>query len=323
MPVATPVLLTSGSSTTNSSSYTTASISPSAGKLILVAVSFNVFSGVTPTSISVSGCGLTWDQAATIEFSGTSTRLSVFRAVGTPSAGTLTISQSGGGSIAGCIWQVVEIGQVQTGSNGASALLQTVSNSTTGNSPNTFNLTLGALSDPTNNGVIAFWTNDVPGTYSPSSGYTELADLTAASSEGAASTYAVPGTTTPGVTQSVDFSDIAGIAFELAYAPNQPTITSQPVTTFAAAGATVTLSVTATASAGSLTYQWQKWNGSTWVDESGQTSSSTNRTAPGSAGLVDAYRVIVTDSNGNTTSNVASIIVPNTKQGAAWGAIDG
>src|SRR3990167_3958105 len=86
--------LAEGFNTDASSYVSTASITPGANSLMLVAVLNS--KAALPDQASVSGCGLTWVQIDSILFStialGTR-RLSLFRAMGTsPSTGPLTVT---------------------------------------------------------------------------------------------------------------------------------------------------------------------------------------------------------------------------------------
>lgn len=117
--------LTTGSDTTNTTAYTTASISPTAGALILVAVGATVGSGTTP-AISVTGLGLTWVQVDQTVAGFRSVHL--FRAMGTPTAGAITIT--GASQLSSCLWQVTEFTGVDTsGTNGSGAIVQSVQSS--------------------------------------------------------------------------------------------------------------------------------------------------------------------------------------------------
>lgn len=117
----TPTHLTTGSSTTNTTSYTTASITPTANQLVLIAVMPTVTSGTTPT-MTVSGTGLTWVQENT-STPGFRTMV-VFRAMGaSPTAGALTITAAA--SVTSCLWSVVQFDGIDTtGTNGSGAIAQ-------------------------------------------------------------------------------------------------------------------------------------------------------------------------------------------------------
>ena len=117
--------LTSGGSGTDATSYTTASVTPTANRLILGWVLQNV-SGAVPTP-SLSGNGLTWVEVRTVGFDTTGTRysLSLFRAMGSsPTTGAITISY-GATTVGGCTYSFLEFDGVDTtGLNGAGAVVQ-------------------------------------------------------------------------------------------------------------------------------------------------------------------------------------------------------
>ncbi|MDQ2995457.1 MAG: hypothetical protein M3R61_00155 [Chloroflexota bacterium] len=109
----------------NLASYATASITPTANALVLIAVE-NQLSG-TPTIPTVTGCGLTWVQISTCLFDNTFTqaRITVFRTLGaSPTTGTLTIDFGGvAQSCAG--WTVDQFTGVDTtGTDGSGAIVQ-------------------------------------------------------------------------------------------------------------------------------------------------------------------------------------------------------
>jgi hypothetical protein len=86
-------------------------------------------------------------------------------------------------------------------------------------------------------------------------------------------------------------------------APTGPTITTQPLSQTVTAGQTATFTVAATGS-GTLTYQWKK-NGTNVGSSS--SSYTTPATVVGDNGSL--YTVVVTDSNGSTTSSAATLTV--------------
>lgn len=89
-----------------------------------------------------------------------------------------------------------------------------------------------------------------------------------------------------------------------------PTIDTQPANATAWEGQTASFSVSATASAGSLSYQWQRDDGGGFSDIGGATSNSyTTPSLTYSADNADRYRVNVTDSNGTIASNNATLTV--------------
>jgi len=91
--------------------------------------------------------------------------------------------------------------------------------------------------------------------------------------------------------------------------PGGPTITQQPVSQNAYAGATVYFTVAASGS-GTLSYQWQK--NSSNLSDGGHYSGCTTATLTISnvdSGDAANYRCIVTDSNGSTSSSQAQLTV--------------
>lgn len=109
----TPVELTKGGSDTDAANYSTASITPNAGRTVLAAFlvyDAGALANVTPTA---SGCGLTWTRIASVGGGGNITRLHVFRAStgsSTPSSEAVTITGVvSSGNADGAAWYVIEI----------------------------------------------------------------------------------------------------------------------------------------------------------------------------------------------------------------------
>ena len=169
MAIAASLLIASGLATA-ATSFTTASISPTANKLILLAVgSANVASNNAPT---VTGAGMTWTQVATSIDSATRRRVTLFRALSaSPGSGALTIDFAGT-THNNCQWSVIEFSGIDTGgTNGANAIVQSVTNTSTGGTSATVtlaafgaagNATFGALRQANGTGI------------SPGSGFAEL-----------------------------------------------------------------------------------------------------------------------------------------------------
>ncbi len=126
--------LTADFGSTALTSYTTASVSPAANRLILVWVGHQVASGGM-NATALSGLGLTWDLVDSFVDSTTGNRrVSLFRALSatTPTPGTLTISFASGQTALRCGWSVTEFGGVDTtGTNGANAIVQSARGETT------------------------------------------------------------------------------------------------------------------------------------------------------------------------------------------------
>lgn len=176
---ATCTLLTSGSSSANATSRTTASISPGSNRLLLLATSNirNAANACTDADVSaVTGNGLTWvlvQEQCYGEASTPTNNLALFRAMGaSPSSGAITI-EHGGTTQLNASWSVVECTDVDTsGTNGSGAIVQ--SNKTTGNGT-TLSVSLSAFSQSTNPSFAAFSVDDNVAV-TEKSGWTELSE---------------------------------------------------------------------------------------------------------------------------------------------------
>ena len=140
--------LTTNSSTTDGNSFTTASVSPGAGRLMLVWIVQTATTANGPSSFTGTFAG-TLTQVAT--FGVAATRISLYRYLKTssPDSGTITINFSAGDATTGCAWSIVEYGNVNTsGSNGAGAIVQNVA--AAGGSGTTTTITLAAFEHANN-----------------------------------------------------------------------------------------------------------------------------------------------------------------------------
>lgn len=119
--------LATASSTTDGTSFATASISPAAGRLVLLWVACTHATTAEAPS-SVTGNGLTWVQVNSVSFPTATRRLSCFRALGAaPSAGAVTINFAT--SHQSVVWSIVEYPEVdQGGTNGSGAVVQSTTN---------------------------------------------------------------------------------------------------------------------------------------------------------------------------------------------------
>ncbi|MBK9464145.1 MAG: HYR domain-containing protein [Chitinophagaceae bacterium] len=85
-----------------------------------------------------------------------------------------------------------------------------------------------------------------------------------------------------------------------------PVITTQPANRTVCAGTNATFNVVAT---NAVSYQWQQWNGSAWVNIAGATASSFTVSNTTVAMNTNAFRVIVNGLCTVLTSNVATLFV--------------
>lgn len=166
---------TAGGSDTDATSYTTASITPVADRLYLLAV-LNSRSGAAATVPTVTGAGLTWVQVDTQAFASGSPNqrcITVFRAMGSGSAGALTID-FGGVTQTGGIWQLSEFTGVATsGTDGSGAVVQVVK--TSASAATSISQAMAAFSSSDNRGFAAVG-HDKNEAKSPRASWTELRD---------------------------------------------------------------------------------------------------------------------------------------------------
>lgn len=166
--------MTGAASATDASSYTTASVSPSKNKLVIVGV-LNT-KGTTADTPTLSGNGLTWDQVQTNLFDSDLKRVTMFRALSTstPTPGTITID-FGGATQTGCAWSVYEFSGIdRTGTNGANAIVQNDTQDVTNGGSIT--ATMAAFSS-TANGATSICGNDQNGTMTEEAGWSEIHDV--------------------------------------------------------------------------------------------------------------------------------------------------
>lgn len=169
-PIAASNLTTNGDNT-DATSYTTASIAPTANRLILAWVW--AIGADAPPEPTLTGNGLTWVSVATTVVG--ARRLTLFRAMGaSPSSGAVTIDFAGD-TQTGCIWSIAEFSGVNTsGSNGANAIVQAVADNTASN-VTSFTVTLATFESPNNATAGGFGIPlNTAGLPDPGSGFSEI-----------------------------------------------------------------------------------------------------------------------------------------------------
>jgi hypothetical protein len=166
--------LTHDSSTTDGTTFNTASITPGANRLILALDQQRQQTG-TGAQSTVTGCGLTWVQVGTV-ISGTTRRINISRALGaSPSTGALTFTYAN--SQEWSMWQVIEVDGVDTsGTNGSGAIVGSAVTDAQ-NSITSLTLTLPAFASA-NNAALGFFVHTTSQVKTPGSGFTELVDFT-------------------------------------------------------------------------------------------------------------------------------------------------
>ena len=102
--------------TVTTGNITLSSWTPGNNELLLLMVGQNA-TGITP---SISGNGMTWDQVATVTDAQSTTKTTLYRAMGTPSSGAITVTLTGNTATAAA--RAFRFSGVATGSNGATAV---------------------------------------------------------------------------------------------------------------------------------------------------------------------------------------------------------
>lgn len=256
----TPSLLTEGSAAA-ATSHATASVTPAANKLILLAVT----SGATPATTvpTATGCSLTWVQVATQQQGASNQRVTVLRALGAaPTTGAITIDFAGVAN--NCAWKVIEFdGANISGTNGSGAIVQ--SNSANGgSSPLTVTLGAGVTAGNITFGIGAANSSSV--TLTAGTDFTFIGNR--------------PALTTPSSTTGVEWSSIGAnpVAITTSGSPNWAIIgielkaaTTQTGSadltgtgTLAATALRTALAAAALSGSGSLSatligFGWQRW----------------------------------------------------------------
>lgn len=212
--------LTSGTSATDGTSFVTASVTPTADRLVLLAVLSGRNDSVNAeVPSSVTGNGLTWVQVATVAFdTGAATRhtITILRAMGAaPSAGAITINFSA--THQSCTWSVAEFAGVDTGgTNGSAAVVQAVTAASAADADGLLSITLAAFGSAENGTYGAFGVNN-DRTWTPGSGFTELHDLpqTVSPLHTLMTEWRTDNDTSVNAQQSLTGDDIGGIALEI------------------------------------------------------------------------------------------------------------
>lgn len=162
---------TASGSGTNLSSYSTASISPATGGLLLIAVVTQMGVG-TPTKPTISGLSGTWTEIIDCNFdqAGTTYRLTAFRCTNYTGTGALTIDY-GGTLQAGASWTV----DLVTGATLTNPIVQSAKTAEPGSAGTSVSPTL-ATAIKSGNGAwaVAAWEANEAG--SSEAGWTTLGD---------------------------------------------------------------------------------------------------------------------------------------------------
>lgn len=216
-------LLDSIADDTNATSYATSGATTGgASRLILCFVS-SQRSGATPSKPSVTGQGLTFAECDTTN--GTATfntvatsrsRITVYRAMGSPTAGEFTVD-FGTETQIGCLAHFIEFDGVDTsGSNGSGAIVQAAANAANGVlSSATLTVTLAAFGS-SNNRPCAGFSLDINNTVTHESGWTEIHDAAiGAPNQGLETQWHASSADTTATGKPAATADMGGVAVEI------------------------------------------------------------------------------------------------------------
>jgi len=214
--------LTEGTDESNGTSYATASISPSTDKLLILDVASSSASASANSSPTVSGCGVTWVSINTTAGTGNDgpawARQTMFRAMGTPTTGVLTVD-FGSDTQEAVQWSLCEKGNVDTGgTNGSAAVVQSATALST---TTTCTVTLAAFGNVNNATHGAFMREGeiTAATQTAGTGFTEQtdteADLTGGYYAYQHTIYRDDNDTTVDSTSSDAMDGTSGIAIEI------------------------------------------------------------------------------------------------------------
>lgn len=206
--------LARGSSTSNTTSYTTASFTPTAARTLFVVAKLSAISSST-TMNTVSGLSGTWTLFNNLYVSGlaSGTQFTVHTCSNYSGTGSLSIGNTDSATHA--MWGVYEIANGDTSNPIVASSWKTVVNSSTTG----LSITMDSPAD-TNNRPFSAWFNDnnTSGQADPATGWTELDDIAVGSPNGTLETqwFNTAFDTGAGVSFLAGTYSGAGVAFELA-----------------------------------------------------------------------------------------------------------
>lgn len=217
----------SGSSTTNATTYTTNTVTASAGELLVVIVCMGGI-GVDTTS-TVSGLSGTWtNRGHFYDTTGiTATTYDVITCSDWSGSGTLTLGNTD--SATACLWSIVGV----TGADNTNPVVASSFQSVQNNATTSLSITLNAAAD-SNNRPFSAWAknNNAAGTMTPQTNWTEIHEVAIGAPNTTFETQwrSDAFDTAAGVTFSDGTFAGSGIAFEMAVAPaNTPYATNNQV----------------------------------------------------------------------------------------------
>lgn len=219
MAIAATNLLATGSATVGSS-YNTASVNVVTGRLYLLTVRSRRNNAGDANQPTVSGASQTWDAVDThLTASSTRQRITLFRCMPTSDAsGALTIDFASQNQT-GAQWILEEFTGALAGSNGATAVIQSVDGEAA--SASSFSLALAAFAKASNAAYMVGNTPTAVVGVTPEAGHTELCEYTSPSFTGSGlqvSMYKPTSDASPSWTYDVADGTNGAIAVEIAAA---------------------------------------------------------------------------------------------------------
>lgn len=288
--------------------------------------------GGTSGTATLSGAGVTWYLYATYKHSGNAQRqMSVFYALGDGGTlGSLTFTRGGTDNFNSATMVVEAItGVVMTGVGGVDAIVQAQSDVTLNTATPSVNITPTSSSNPlvASAGIFGGGYTATAGT-----GYTLVANPQVAANVSGATEYRATTDTNADLTWDGANNTVIAV-MELALEPEGPTITTQPtaktacVNTNITAFSTVTFTVAATTSGGTLVYDWEletsvgggvyanvsSGSGVTWA---GGTTASCSATVTATTLTGRRVRCNVSDDNGTVTTNAVALTIYDGPEGS-------
>ena len=214
----TEALLLAAGSNTDANSYATASMTPTAGVLVLATITNTITAAAAdpPTTPTMTGNSLTWVQVATTYVQDgvpNNFRITVFRAMGVATTGAATID-FGGVTQTGAQWVISEYaGTVTTGANGADAIIQSATNTATNNA--TLTIPLAAFGSASNATYGGFF-NNVATTITAGTDFVITGGLTgSAINRATAAEWRADNDTSVDATNANAATEWAGVAIEI------------------------------------------------------------------------------------------------------------
>lgn len=188
----------SGSSTSNSTSYTTGTVTPSAGNLLVAIVAMGGI-GADTTS-TVSGLSGTWtNRGHFYDTTGIGTfTFDVVTCSNWSGSGTLTLGNTD--SATACLWSIFDASGVNNAAPVAASSFKTVANA----AASSLSITLNSAANA-NNRPISAWAknNNASGTMTPQTSWTEIHEVA----------IGAPNTTFETQWRSDQFDTAAGVSF--------------------------------------------------------------------------------------------------------------